>query len=73
LLVKLSELPHLTELKRCYYKWRATVGLGEVRELEIRQPERQMINVIKDEDKYKSRTKNFQPGLWLNRITNADC
>lgn len=48
-------------------------GLGEVRELVFRQPERQMIKVIKDEDNYKSRTENFQPGLWLNRITAADC
>jgi hypothetical protein len=49
-----------------------TVGLGELRAIEARQPERQMIKVIKDEDNHKSRTENFQPGLRLNRITNAD-
>jgi len=48
-----------------------TIGLGEVRAIVFVQPERQMIKVTKDEDNYKSRTENFQPGLWLNRITVA--
>jgi len=55
----------------CLIGLQITIGLGEVRAIVFVQPERQMIKVTKDEDNYKSRTENFQPGLWLNRITVA--
>lgn len=38
------------------------LGLGDGREIEFLQPERQPNKELKVQKKYNSRTKNFQPG-----------
>ena len=47
-------------------------GLGDGREIYILQPERQPNKEIKVQNKYKSSSKNFQPGTTDDSSTKAD-
>ncbi|MGB5026511.1 MAG: hypothetical protein WBO44_14235 [Saprospiraceae bacterium] len=48
------------------------MGLGDGREIYILQPERQPNKVLKVQNKYKSSSKNFQPGTTDDSGTKAD-